>query len=729
LAQAELGGQSDAYINTVAAYMTLGSFGHQTFITDMTLAFCGVELDPGTYQNAASSKRQADRDLDGDLVSNLEEWERAPANAPAGMDPAEFRVQAFVSSVLDPAQPGEALPVGAKSARKAGPGTDEPCPNADCIGTVKILLQNGEHCSVTGTYGDGQTISAGEETDVPLGTRVTIETECGDRFVAWHAPGTMADGSGEASETFTVTQAQTGANAIKALERTEATVTVLQGGTAISTQTALWGDPVHIAPGGFKVGSDYDPGRTLASEATVLAGIGDTTIELEGMFTLSSQRLVHTIESEGGGRVILAEGGDPDAAAFLNTAVSSRANQPVAPWRRVVFRAIPDVGYFPQYPLESLAMFGHMERFLHDSYSPVRETIAFSKMYELTLIALPEGGGNPECVGYIKAQQAKKYYGHGEEVQLTAIGQPGYTFSGWRGSAWGWLPDESEEDSFPIEWLAASSIIIKMEHTYTVIAEFTPPGEVVSSIESDSQLLPKMNSGDLIIPPAIENETATILFINEEPGAEVTASIEPVGEAKGHHEYAGRHDPVARLGHLGSLSASTSSGAGNCSVYQWTLTPSEFSGDYRVKIEVDGTPVHYAPFTVKVSGLMAVEASESIELSQSTESYRHIHTDQYRLTSGFKGIIESIAAQYHNQFPSAKMYLNDCSVPWGGRFEYPGHWTDGSHERHRRGLESDINKVGSSAQVEWLESLIRNTAGIGVDHEDNPHWHVQPPSE
>lgn len=282
----------------------------------------------------------------------------------------------------------------------------------------------------------------------------------------------MADGSGEPSETFTVTQAQTGANAIRPLERTEATVTILQGGTVISTQTAPVGEEVHIAPGGFKVGSDYDPGRALASEATVLAGIGDSTIELEGGLTLSTQRLTHTIESEGGGRVILAEGGDPDAAAFLNTAVSSRASQPVAPWRRVVFQAIPDVGYFPQYPLESLVIFGNMYRFLHDSYSPVGETIAFPKMYELTLMALPEGGGNPECVGYIKVQEAKKYYLPGEEVQLTVVGQPGYTFKGWRGGAWGWLPDESEEDSVPIEWLAASTIIIKMDHTHTVIAEY-----------------------------------------------------------------------------------------------------------------------------------------------------------------------------------------------------------------------------------------------------------------
>ena len=89
--------------------------------------------------------------------------------------------------------------------------------------------------------------------------------------------------------------------------------------------------------------------------------------------------------------------------------------------------------------------------------------------------------------------------------------------------------------------------------------------------------------------------------------------------------------------------------------------------------------------------------------------------------------MESVAAQFRVLYPTTKMYLNDCSVPWGGRFEYPGNWTDSSHSRHRRGLEADINKVGSSAQISELDILLRNTAGIEVDHDDGGHWHVQPP--
>lgn len=200
------------------------------------------------------------------------------------------------------------------------------------------------------------------------------------------------------------------------------------------------------------------------------------------------------------------------------------------------------------------------------------------------------------------------------------------------------------------------------------------------------------------------------------------------GEAKGHVAVSGYHTESGRLAHLGSLTNHAVSSEGGCEVHTWLLTPSEFSGDYKVEITVDGTTVD-VPFEAKVPGLEAVEESDTILPYQSQALYEQIHTGHYHLTPGFKSIVESIAEQYNAEFPGTRMYLNDCSLEWGGRFEYQGYWTGGSHSRHRRGLEADINKVGSSGQQIWLRDFIDDAEGAKVDHESAGHWHVQPPPQ
>jgi hypothetical protein len=206
-----------------------------------------------------------------------------------------------------------------------------------------------------------------------------------------------------------------------------------------------------------------------------------------------------------------------------------------------------------------------------------------------------------------------------------------------------------------------------------------------------------MGSGSLTIAPEIENETAIVSFVNLEPGEDVTASIIPVGPAKGHDEYDGHHSTAGRSALLGSLAGHTTSTDGGCEFHQWTLTPSEFSGEYAVKIMVDDS-ITLAPFTVKVPGLVAVADSEYIHLYQSDDpngpsdpesEFRKIHPGFYYLAPEFKSILESIAEQYCTLYPDRPLWVNDSSLEWGGEFEYNGYWV-GSHHAHRRGLESDI---------------------------------------
>ena len=116
------------------------------------------------------------------------------------------------------------------------------------------------------------------------------------------------------------------------------------------------------------------------------------------------------------------------------------------------------------------------------------------------------------------------------------------------------------------------------------------PG-IVSSLLNDNVLLPDMRGTDLGIPPAIQNETAVVTFLNLDPEEPVTAKIVPVGEAKGHVAIDGFHDEEVRIAeHLGSLTNHQVSVSGECEIHTWTLIPSAFSGNYEVGSQWLGLP-------------------------------------------------------------------------------------------------------------------------------------------
>ena len=98
-----------------------------------------------THEQAVGGEIPAD----GDRVNNFEEWERTPADAPTGVDPAEYRVWAFAAQALDPAQTGEEPPGGAKSLSK-DLGDGGLCPNWEYITNVEIVLEGSAHCEVAG---------------------------------------------------------------------------------------------------------------------------------------------------------------------------------------------------------------------------------------------------------------------------------------------------------------------------------------------------------------------------------------------------------------------------------------------------------------------------------------------------------------------------------------------------------------------------------------------------
>jgi len=109
-AQLELPAAGGAVTRAVAAYMTLGSYGHQRRAAAFVDQYFSVTLDLNAYTQNAMKHLGPDRDPDRDRLSNLEEWENAYASM--GGDP-HAALATFAAAALDPEDGGLLLLDGA----------------------------------------------------------------------------------------------------------------------------------------------------------------------------------------------------------------------------------------------------------------------------------------------------------------------------------------------------------------------------------------------------------------------------------------------------------------------------------------------------------------------------------------------------------------------------------------------------------------------------------------
>ncbi|WP_038249918.1 penicillin-insensitive murein endopeptidase [Ghiorsea bivora] len=56
-----------------------------------------------------------------------------------------------------------------------------------------------------------------------------------------------------------------------------------------------------------------------------------------------------------------------------------------------------------------------------------------------------------------------------------------------------------------------------------------------------------------------------------------------------------------------------------------------------------------------------------------------------------------IMTEYPKKFSGAGLYINDASLPKGGRFDAKGNWLD-PHQTHRRGIDIDVHTLDSTSQ-------------------------------
>ena len=89
--------------------------------------------------------------------------------------------------------------------------------------------------------------------------------------------------------------------------------------------------------------------------------------------------------------------------------------------------------------------------------------------------------------------------------------------------------------------------------------------------------------------------------------------------------------------------------------------------------------------------------------------------------------IDSIAAIYHREFPEDPiLWINDISLPMGGRFDIYGQWAGNAyHQYHRFGKDVDVDRTSMPAENE--EEFVRVCLDNGVidpDPEDEAHYHL-----
>ena len=204
-AQIDLSAQSAAVQRAVAAYMTLGSFGHVGQVLVDVQTHFGVTLDRFLYPNAGDRWFAADKDMDRDGATNKEEWDYAVAQtAEAKSSSSSAAAAAYVASVPDPGEGGGAPP----PLPDTGEASDFV---SDCAGPMfDVAVLNVSNLAVIArvTTPDGSenaVVSEGQVKAFPAGVEVKVEATEAAWFASWSAPDSLLDGSGQALDSFILT--------------------------------------------------------------------------------------------------------------------------------------------------------------------------------------------------------------------------------------------------------------------------------------------------------------------------------------------------------------------------------------------------------------------------------------------------------------------------------------------------------------------------------------------
>ncbi len=228
-------------------------------------------------------------------------------------------------------------------------------------------------------------------------------------------------------------------------------------------------------------------------------------------------------------------------------------------------------------------------------------------------------------------------------------------------------------------------------------------------------------------------------------GAKIVLSVERASSRFGGHD----HDTPAVASStrpLGSVSPAIGRGQG---LYTTTYTASEFAAEDKIRAKAsfqgcNGEAVS-APVISKLDGLTLLSVfAPSVAVGGRNEHHGPndkgfpVSPDNNHWVSLGTSITMSYLMEAYYRDYGAGLYVNDGSLPFGGKFDVDGSWTIArGHSLHRRGIDVDIRLYDTANTAanetvakninklvykeKWLKKrLFGEVHGSGGDR----HWHI-----
>ncbi len=491
-AQADLSGQDERIVRTVAGYMTLGDFKSVGCVQKMVaLIDAGITLDPDDYDRSTQRYLYWKSDADNDGYTNLEEWQ---AVSPAG----ELE---YATAYAYEATNGEPPPPPPEQSQAQAPASEcEYCNDCGTKGMVSLDVlptfydPTGDGGTAIGFVAGGgysPMILLGDvEQEILLGTQVLVgakpfdspeDEDYGYYFAGWAADGSMLDNSPYKKD-YAMLQASTPIRATFGrfkldlpVDTSVYTVHVSEEPNVMET-TGSDGKPEVKGPKETKVtlsltihDPDYyhngwerlsqrgpgDPRYSWTSKVTVpLYGYIQPMVSANpGNF----ERRTVGLASSQGGYVLGATAHGWDGV--FRYSVTYCPNTPLS------FNAIPHDGFEFDRWAGTNETNPHLDYVYNMLNDPDLEsmTAIFKRIRQFTVdLEVKKVGQDPtggQCPGWIAADDPKRFYLDGEEVTLTAEPNPGYQFCYWEGD----VPEaDILEDSFSLAMGADKKVVAVM---------------------------------------------------------------------------------------------------------------------------------------------------------------------------------------------------------------------------------------------------------------------------
>ncbi len=508
-AQADLSGQDERIVRTVAGYMTLGDYKSVGCVQKMaSLIDAGITLDPDDYDRSTQRYLYWKSDADNDGYTNLEEWQAA---SPSGeLQYAAAYAYEAVNGEPPPPPPEQSQ---AQAAASECAYCDE-C-GADGDVSVDVLpspLAGGAIGGEAGGDVDGTEITQGPSaTNALLGKEVNVwaepftdpgsNPEYGFYFAGWFAPGTMLDYSPFKKDWFMLSvpvdvRATFGRfkldlpddNSIYTVNVSPSEqVMVTTGGDGLPelkgskdakiTLSLTIHDPDYFHNGWERLSQrgPGDPRYSWTKRVTVpLAGYIHPMITM-GPADFARQTI--SLSSNQGGHVL--------ATTAHGWPGSYRYSVTFCPGTPLSFTAAPAEGFeFVKWTCTDDTN-PNLVYIDGEGIESVKAIFKEKRRHILDLEVDVTGPAPPgsECPGWITANDPKRFYNHNEWVGLTAHPNPGFRFANWESK------DCHTTMGVPLELCENEDVTVKIVQETKVTAVFAPV-EVVGVTFQDDKYAP-----------------------------------------------------------------------------------------------------------------------------------------------------------------------------------------------------------------------------------------------